>query len=61
VQVFGSCSSDQTVRIWDARKKKGSALEVKASDCDVNVISWNTKVPYLLASGDDKGEFKVGR
>jgi len=33
----------------------------KASDCDINVISWNTSVQtrFLLASGDDKGEIRI--
>jgi ribosome assembly protein RRB1 len=57
--VFASCSVDQTVRIWDARKKSDSALKVKAADCDVNVIAWNRRVPYLLASGDDQGNLRV--
>jgi ribosome assembly protein RRB1 len=39
--VFASCSSDQTVRIWDARRKNGSALGITAHNSDVNVISWN--------------------
>lgn len=30
-----------------------------AHDCDVNVMSWNTQTKFLLASGDDKGEFKI--
>jgi len=32
-----------------------------AHDCDVNVISWNSasSARYLLASGDDKGEFRI--
>ena len=30
-----------------------------AHDCDVNVISWNTHTKFLLASGDDKGEFRI--
>ena len=25
----------------------------------MNVISWNTTTKFLLASGDDKGEFKI--
>jgi ribosome assembly protein RRB1 len=25
----------------------------------VNVISWNTQSKFLLASGDDKGEFRI--
>lgn len=31
----------------------------KAHDCDVNVISWNSTSKFLLASGDDKGEFRI--
>uniref|UniRef100_A0A7S4P5V3 Histone-binding protein RBBP4-like N-terminal domain-containing protein n=1 Tax=Guillardia theta TaxID=55529 RepID=A0A7S4P5V3_GUITH len=58
-EVFASCSVDKTIRIWDGRKRDSSALSVKASDCDINVITWNHKVPYLLASGDDKGNFRV--
>ena len=34
-------------------------MSFKASDCDVNVISWNTSSKFLLASGDDKGEFQI--
>ena len=32
-----------------------------ASDCDINVISWNAaeQTRYLLASGDDKGELRI--
>ena len=32
---------------------------IKAHDCDVNVISWNHKNPFLIASGADDGSFKV--
>jgi ribosome assembly protein RRB1 len=31
----------------------------RAHDCDVNVISWNSTSKFLLASGDDKGEFRI--
>ncbi|KAG1050433.1 hypothetical protein G6F43_007296 [Rhizopus delemar] len=57
--VFASCSSDQTVKIWDTRNKKRSAVSVRASGSDVNVISWNKKASYLLASGHDDGVFSV--
>lgn len=57
--VFASCSVDQTVRIWDTRKKSGSMLHVHAHDQDVNVISWNRNVAYLLVSGSDDGSFKI--
>lgn len=57
--VFASCSSDQTVKIWDTRNKKRSAVSVHASNSDINVITWNTKASYLLASGHDDGVFSV--
>ena len=57
--VFASCSTDQTVRVWDTRKKAGSMLDVHAHDEDVNVISWNRNVAYLLVSGSDDGSFKI--
>jgi len=34
-------------------------ISFRAHDCDVNVLSWNTTSKFLLASGDDKGEFRV--
>lgn len=34
-------------------------ISFRAHDCDVNVISWNTTSKFLLASGDDKGEFRI--
>jgi len=34
-------------------------LSVKAHDADVNVISWNHLVNYLVVSGSDDGSFKV--
>jgi ribosome assembly protein RRB1 len=30
-----------------------------AHETDVNVVSWNPSVAYLLASGADDGSFKV--
>ncbi|KAI9028107.1 WD40-repeat-containing domain protein [Phycomyces nitens] len=57
--VFASCSSDQTVKIWDTRNKKRSAVSIRASNSDVNVITWNKKASYLLASGHDDGVFSV--
>jgi len=58
-EVFASCSSDQTIKIWDLRMKQQSARSWKAADCDVNVISWNKKVAYLLLSGADDGSFRI--
>ncbi|KAL9557936.1 hypothetical protein MBANPS3_001166 [Mucor bainieri] len=57
--VFASCSADQTVKIWDTRNKKRSAVGIHASNSDVNVITWNKKASYLLASGHDDGVFSV--
>jgi ribosome assembly protein RRB1 len=57
--VFGSASSDKTVRIWDTRGRTGPQISIDAHLEDVNVISWNTSVNYLLASGSDDGSFKV--
>jgi ribosome assembly protein RRB1 len=34
-------------------------LQVAAADCDVNVISWNRLVGYMLASGADDGGLRV--
>ncbi|XP_063902032.1 glutamate-rich WD repeat-containing protein 1-like [Zophobas morio] len=57
--ALASCSSDKTIKIWDARQKSRCAISVRAHQCDVNVISWNKLVSYLLVSGGDDGEFKV--
>ena len=42
----------------EGNTKKANLL-VKAHECDVNVISWNHKNPFLIASGADDGCFKV--
>lgn len=60
--VFASGGSDGMIRIWDTRKKKHQpALSVKATDTDINVMSWNKKADYsyLLASGHDDGSWGV--
>jgi ribosome assembly protein RRB1 len=60
VDVFASCSVDKSIRLWDVRKKHGSALtQPNAHESDVNVISWNEKVTFALLSGGDDGSFKV--
>ncbi|KAF8523408.1 WD40-repeat-containing domain protein [Gautieria morchelliformis] len=59
--VFGSCSADCSIRIWDVHVKGRRSvigLEV-AHDSDVNVISWNKNTAYLLLSGGDEGGIKV--
>eukprot|EP00897_Mesotaenium_endlicherianum_P006292 jgi/Mesen1/5691/ME000288S04903 len=40
--VFASASVDHKIIIWDARSRQQPALTLKAHDCDVNVISWNS-------------------
>ena len=59
--VFASCSADRTVRVWDTRGRSGAQITLQAHSDDVNVISWNKSVAYLLASGCDDGSFKVGK
>lgn len=58
--VFASCSTDGTIRVWDARQKNAAALRVcRAHKTDVNVISWNRFQSFLMASGADDGSFRV--
>ncbi|KAL3232522.1 Ribosome assembly protein RRB1 [Nakaseomyces bracarensis] len=58
--VFATAGCDGYIRIWDTRSKKHKpAISVRASNTDVNVISWNEKIGYLLASGDDNGTWGV--
>jgi len=58
-EVFASCSCDRTIKIWDTRVNNKAGLSVEAHPCDVNVISWNRKVPYLMLSGADDGKFSI--
>ena len=58
--VMMSCGCDSTVRVWDVRKKAGSALAVdEGHGTDVNVMSWNHLVNYLVATGADDGSFRI--
>jgi ribosome assembly protein RRB1 len=59
--VFGSCSADRSVQIWDVRMKgrRSVAGVQNAHEGDVNVISWNRNTSYLLLSGGDEGGIKV--
>ena len=51
--VLASCSADRNICVWDARagNTRPGAKILAAHDADVNVISWNKLVNYLLVSG----------
>lgn len=57
--VFISCSTDKTIRVWDTRCRTKSMLWVAAHKQDVNVVSWNKNVSHLLLSGSDDGSVKI--
>eukprot|EP00877_Chromochloris_zofingiensis_P002662 jgi/Chrzof1/12397/Cz06g33010.t1 len=57
--VFTSCSVDQHICVWDVRERGRPMIKVKAHDVDVNVISWNRLVTYMLASGADDGAMRI--
>ncbi|CCE64102.1 hypothetical protein TPHA_0G02650 [Tetrapisispora phaffii CBS 4417] len=58
--VFATAGCDGYIRIWDTRSKKHKpVISTVVSNTDVNVISWNEKMGYLLASGDDKGTWGI--
>ena len=74
-QVFSSCSSDSSLRIWDIRAPAGGGAMLcvdHAHPGDVNVISWGGAGRgaghHLLSGGDDGSlrlwdlrHFQVGR
>jgi ribosome assembly protein RRB1 len=50
--VLMSCGCDSTLRVWDCRRKSGSALSVdEGHGRDINVLSWNSLVNYLVVTG----------
>jgi ribosome assembly protein RRB1 len=61
--VFGSVSSDRSLRIWDirVRDRKSVVVAPEAHDGDINVMSWNTSASssYLVLTGGDEGGLKV--
>lgn len=58
--VFASVSSSGALHIHDIRTptRNKAAINIKASDVDVNVLSWNTAIQYLIVTGDDNGVTK---
>lgn len=57
-QIFASCSTDGSIRIWDCRQPLRPVAEKAVHPgTDVNVISWSKTVPFLLATGSDDGRF----
>ncbi|KAL7754300.1 Ribosome assembly protein rrb1 [Sorochytrium milnesiophthora] len=58
--VFASCSADGTMKIFDTRLNTFKpALSARVSSTDANVISWNRKTPFFVASGHDDGSFAI--
>jgi ribosome assembly protein RRB1 len=57
--VFASCSSDRTIKVWDTRASNASMLSIDAHSTDVNVIAWNALMTYLIVSGADDGSFSI--
>jgi ribosome assembly protein RRB1 len=54
--VFATCSADHSIRLWDSRSRTpNDVLRIEgAHDSDVNVITWNRKKAFLLASGGNQ-------
>jgi len=59
--VFASVSSSGELHIHDLRSNSRDKpiINVAASQVDVNVLSWNTSVAYLIVTGDDNGTTKI--
>jgi ribosome assembly protein RRB1 len=57
--VFAAASGT-SISLWDLRAGK-TVLQQEGAHLgsDVNVLSWNSTVQYLIATGGDEGAFKV--
>ena len=49
--VFGSCSGDGTVKVWDTRQPH-SVLTVRASRSEVLSVDWNKYTETVFATGN---------
>jgi ribosome assembly protein RRB1 len=59
-RVFASSSIDKTIKLWDCRAaNKAAVMAITGHQDHVNVISWNTMITHLIASGADDGVWKV--
>jgi ribosome assembly protein RRB1 len=47
------------VKFWDTRRGHSPVASIAASATDVNVLSWNARRAFLVASGADDGAFVV--
>jgi WD40 repeat protein len=50
---------DRTIKLWDARRGKEAVATVQIHNADVNVLAWNQKRAFFLASGSDDGTLNV--
>lgn len=59
--VFASVSSSGSLHIHDIRTptRNKPAINITASQVDVNVLSWNQLKSFLMVTGDDSGVTKV--
>ncbi|KAF0991282.1 hypothetical protein HZS_7923 [Henneguya salminicola] len=57
--ILASCACDGFIRIWDIRiSSNQSLMQTRASETELNVISWSTFDPFVI-SGDDNGMIKI--
>lgn len=59
--VFAAASSSGALHVHDIRTltRNKAALNIEASQVDLNVLSWNKAIAYLMVTGDDNGTAKV--
>ena len=68
--VFCTCSCDGYITVWDTRvddpvmkfigrNTSNDPAEKQGENIDINVISWNTNTPSMIAAGADDGQINV--